>query len=369
MLPLREPDHALAPWERASYHDDDRGAPAAAGMPGGRARSTSRRFAGSHGPDGVLASEMMWSSDGGLTRSGWAICAAGHASDLTSAPSGGWTMRGPAYPWHVVPATSYFTLTCLLASLLSSLAASLVLCTRGGRAATQPAAEAEGIQLDGAAQLDWDAAAGGGPACSSTTTGPASSSATSAVSSAVVAAASAAHSEARASHGDGVASAAHHFGAHWKSVCLARCLAGVGAMANGGAAAGLIVASSRACTTSAHECAPWLPLFWLGVVLCTLAAVRGLALLVALAPEKAHSSYRTEHRLARALLVLSCLTAAFGVGAIVVVATGGGYRVRGAGLIPIYIFGSLEVAAPWMGVAGAWLVLRSQRRGQHTGSR
>ena len=93
-----------------------------------------RRFAGKQGPDGVLAEvgEMHWRSDGGVTASGFAVCAAGETFNLQAA--GGvrgsdgtvhFSRPGLTYPWHTFPSALYFALATLGTALLGLVAAAL----------------------------------------------------------------------------------------------------------------------------------------------------------------------------------------------------------------------------------------------------
>ena len=80
------------------------------------------------GPNGIEAVRLGWHSDGGVTASGWAICAAGHAADLTPGWAGGigsFANKGPAYPWHELKSAWGFATTALVSGLLGLLAALL----------------------------------------------------------------------------------------------------------------------------------------------------------------------------------------------------------------------------------------------------
>ena len=93
--------------------------------------SYSKTYGGSgidKGPNGIEAIRLGWSSDGGVTASGWAICAAGHAADLTPGWAGGigsFADKGPAYPWHELKSAWGFATTALVSGLLGLLAALL----------------------------------------------------------------------------------------------------------------------------------------------------------------------------------------------------------------------------------------------------
>ena len=216
-------------------------------------------------PDGMVVTELMWLSDSGVSRSGWALCAAGHRADLSSSTATEWVLHGPAFPWAHVAAASYFPLTCLLASLLIAAASTVVLCMSDGRAATLAGEADEADGAESGRVADGSSASDGGSIGAPMPTS---------------------HFEIHSGLGSATsvdtqewasmptASPARPVPAH--AVYSARALAGVGAMANGGACAGMIVAAARACRHSSHECAPWLPLIWLGVVLSALALCEGL---------------------------------------------------------------------------------------------
>ena len=93
--------------------------------------SYTKAYSGSgidQGPNGVEAIRLGWHSDGGVAASGWAICAAGHAADLTPGWAGGigsFAEKGPAYPWHRLKSAWGFAATALVSGLLGLVAALL----------------------------------------------------------------------------------------------------------------------------------------------------------------------------------------------------------------------------------------------------
>ena len=113
-------------WQMARYADARYANPGRSGP-----ASYSRTYGGSgidKGPNGIEAVRLGWHSDGGVTASGWAICAAGHAADLTPGWAGGigsFANKGPAYPWHELKSAWGFATTALISGLLGLLAALL----------------------------------------------------------------------------------------------------------------------------------------------------------------------------------------------------------------------------------------------------
>jgi len=254
-------------------------------------------YSGHDGPAGEEAIRLDWYSDGGVTRSGWAICAAGHAADLTPGwvgHVGSFAEKGPAYPWHVLESAWGFATAALASGLLGLFGALL----------------AAGLVASGK-PLAAPATAGG--CC-------------------------------RAS--DAVQRAAIYL------------LAALGAAGSLVAGTGLVHASTVACSVSAHHCAPLLPLFWAGGLLCTLAVPVLVALVCALSPVASQASPRSEVHVARALLVVDLATAALSA-----VCLGLTIGTRAFHRLPaVYIFSTLGLVAPGFGVGAACLVLRSAAR-------
>ena len=212
----------------------------------------------SKGPEGWLAAPgmMSWRSDGGVTASGWAVCAAGYASDA-QIPSGSkvdaagvvhFVKPGPAYPWFTFPSAVTFLIGTLAASLLGVMAAAL--------AFLQPLP-----------------AASVGECCKGR----------------------------RAS-------------ACARTLSL---LAMVGMILS---CSGLVRTTSVVCMASSHLCAQLLPVWWAGALLTALSAFMGLALTTALSPPPppADASTRLEHRLALYMRALGLFTMIYGIISLIV---------------------------------------------------
>ena len=122
---------------------------------------------------------------------------------------------------------------------------------------------------------------------------------------------------------------------------------------------GLVFTSAVACERSAHHCAPLLPLFWCGGLLCALVAPVLLALACALAPAvSASEGPRREVYVARALILVDICTIALSSACLGITLTTRAFR----RLPAVYIFSTLGIVAPAFGVGGAALVLRSAAR-------
>ena len=303
---LYEPDEVkhYNSWDRPmmysaqtmSWRNNNEGPPGMAPGPS-PPRVMTRQYAGhgtKYGPDGVLAAAgtMTWRSDGGVTASGWAVCAAGATDDVNTykgelGPDGTYhfTKPGLTYPWHEFVSATYFGVGTLLAALLGLFAALLACC--------QP--------LPVAAY---------GTCCK---------------------------------------------GRRY-AVC-ARILAFLSAVGHLLACIGLVRTATVACLLSAHHCARLLPFWWVGTLLCMIGMMVGVVLVLSLAPPPSDDTYRLEDRLANYLKCLSLITTFWGTICVIVNATVHPfYKLPG-----LFVFSSLTIIMPFLGMLGACLLPKSRR--------
>ena len=141
-------------------------------------------------------------------------------------------------------------------------------------------------------------------------------------------------------------------------IITSRILASISFIGHAVATAGLVRTVAVGCSASAPLCAPMLPAWWAGSLLCLLGAVASAMLVAAQAPPAATVLPRIEHRMAAYLRGLSALTALYGLISTIVTATMHPFN----RMPSVYVFSSLMLVTPAFGIAGASLLLHGRRR-------